>query len=288
MKYVETRDIPLGDIEIGPRGRRVDPDEVERIKTSMAEIGQATAIAVVGQLSGPKYRLLAGAHRVAAAVALGWPAIRAEIKEIDENMSAGLAAELEEIDENLGRHDLNYLDRANSAGRRMAILKEIYPERFQRGGDRKGADYREKSNRDDPGLIFAQETAALLGKDESTVRRALAIYELDDSLRQRIAGTPLAKKEGELFALTRQEPAKREQIVDVLLAAYAADDGKTPSVKAIAADLEGRPDRIKPKHELDREQLIDRFKRADKKGKAGFLHFLVEIGVVPRFDSGQL
>jgi len=94
--------IPIGDIKIGER-RAVDADKVKDIADSMAKIGLGTAI-TVKKVNG-KIFLVAGEHRLQAAISLGWTTIACVF--IDPAL-----ARLWQISENLHRSDLSALERA--------------------------------------------------------------------------------------------------------------------------------------------------------------------------------
>lgn len=278
MKYLRTEDLPLAEIWVPARLRPVDPEEVEQIKASFGELGQTTPIEVVEEpRDGRRWRLVSGAHRRAAAEALAWETIRAEVKQ-PETKTAEIELQLHEIDENLRRHELNPLDRAIFVGRRLELYRTLYPERFGSGGDRRSARI---NGKDYP--WFSDEVAGLLGRSRELVKRSVRIYGLGPELLQRLAGTPLARQEGELYQLTRYSPEQRTAIVDNLLGI----ERPAQSVKQAAAVLEGRRVIERPPHEITAERLIDLWRRGDRRGRIAFMTFLTEIGVVQSYDREQ-
>jgi hypothetical protein len=110
---MEIRAIPLADIRIGPRQRRLHPDTVQALATSMAQIGLLEPVVVTEALS-----LVAGWHRLAAAQALGWETIEARVLTGDD-----LDGELAEIDENVVRRQLTILEEAEQLLRRDELLR---------------------------------------------------------------------------------------------------------------------------------------------------------------------
>jgi len=280
LRYLRTAEVPLAEIEVPPRLRPVDAEEVARLALSLGERGQQTPIEVVEQQQGRPYRLVAGAHRLAAATALGWETIRAEVKAAGKR--AGLELELAEIDENLQRHELNPLDRAVFVGRRLKIEKQLRPERFGRGGDRRSPAVRSKPN--DLDWSFPAEVAQLLGRSEELVRRSVRIYEgLGPELLQRLAGTPLARQEGELYQLTRYSPEQRAAIVENLLGV----ERPAQSVRQAAAVLEGAPAPAPQPHEVTLQRLSEAWRRGDRRGRIAFLDWLGELGVVQSYEREQ-
>lgn len=112
------------DIEVGDRHRDISEDAVARLASSMSEIGlrQPITVRVVdemmvdGCLTAGVPVLVAGAHRHAAAIRLGWDKI--DCIEVEDDP---LTAELWELAENLHRLDLTK-DQRNQHIRRYAEL----------------------------------------------------------------------------------------------------------------------------------------------------------------------
>lgn len=288
MKYIGARDIELDQITVGERLREPAPERVAGLAASIKEDGQSQPIEVARDDTG-RFVLIAGAHRLAAVQSLGRNTIWAAIFSTETDNPAREIA-LREIGENLVRVDLDPAERGNFIARFEEIHEEAHPGALGRGGDRKSVDF--KGENQNVKLHFDLEVARKTGLSKELINRALRIGRmlraLDKESRHLIANSPLAKKEGELYALTRQEPEMRGKIVEAWLAAAAAGGGKASSVTQIANELKGQAVQPKPKHELDTEQLIERFKRAEKRGKAGFLEFLVEIGAIAAFEASHL
>jgi hypothetical protein len=114
------------DIEVGERHRDISEDAVARLAASMSEIGlrQPITVRVVdemmvdGCLTAGVPVLVAGAHRHAAAIRLGWDKI--DCIEVEDDP---LTAELWELAENLHRLDLTKDQRDQHIRRYAELLK---------------------------------------------------------------------------------------------------------------------------------------------------------------------
>jgi ParB family transcriptional regulator, chromosome partitioning protein len=186
--------IPLDLIEVGKRLRAVDADYVAMIAVSLAERGQDTPIIVAAHpADASRYRLVAGGHRVAAAKQAGWTEIAAKVVEADE-----LQAKLIEIDENLVRRELSALDRAVFLAERKRVYELLHPETAHGKAPKpKGSEKRAGVHT----FSFSKATAARLGLNESTIRRAVARAKLPEEVRALIAGTPAADSGAEIDKL---------------------------------------------------------------------------------------
>ena len=151
--------VQLSSLTIGKRHRAIDKFKVASLAKSMAAIGLQQPISVY--VVGDAVHLVAGLHRVKAAMSLGWEYIDAIVVELDE-----LDRELWEIDENLQRAGLSaaeerehfkrrkelWAKRAKSEWRMMRRVTASAP----KGGRPKG---------------FAAETAAATGLSKSQINR---------------------------------------------------------------------------------------------------------------------
>ncbi len=227
---IDTKQVPVADIKMATRLRRVDQAHVELLADSMRDKGLIQSIVV--EKDGTKLTLVAGAHRLAAAKQLGWDKIEARL-------TGRLTANdrrLLEIDENLARHDLNPLDRAIFMAQRKRIFELENPE-IGHGGDRKSDQALNIST----WSSFSEETAKELGFGESTIRRAVAIAQgLAPATRKALAGTPLCKKEGELFKLSKLPKDDQMPVLELALAEDAP-------LSIDAANRLHRGEEVKPK-----------------------------------------
>jgi hypothetical protein len=228
--WTELQPVPVNDIEVEP-GRRIPSSEaVERIASSMREIGLQTPLTVRPRITDGRYRLVlvTGAHRLAAAKALGWSKIDCFIADNtdDEN------AELWEIDENLIRSELDAAEHARLTKRRAEIIEARARE--QASLSPVGTGTNAKGRKDTKGIRDAasvRDQAEKTGESKTKVARSKKRAEMlgDDTLR-RVTGTPLGTG-AQLDALMRQDAGKREELIK---RAEAGED--VSAVRILAAD----------------------------------------------------
>lgn len=183
--------------------RPLQADAVASLAASMAAVGLLQAIVVktaeLNSMGRPGYKLIAGAHRVAAARSLGWEYIEANV--LDGGL-AYLETELIEIDENLCRAELSPAQRAAAIKRRREIWTALHPE----GGNSVPT----------PGGLqvqqFAADTAKVSGQSKRSINQHLARADaLGDDLHA-VAGTSLDKGV-ELDALKALPPEQRAPLI---------------------------------------------------------------------------
>lgn len=166
---MQTISIRVDDIEIGERHRALSEDAVQRLATSMREIGlkQPISVRVVdemeieGELTSGVPLLVAGAHRLAAAKTLAWSHI--DCIEVEDDP---ISAELWEIAENLHRCDLTK-DQRDKHIRRYAELIAL-----RRSDEKPGTDVRVSNGRGNKSI--ATEVAENTGLTARHVRRVLS------------------------------------------------------------------------------------------------------------------
>lgn len=226
MKPLGLHTIPLAGIDASDRLRQVDPDHAVLLAENIRQTGRLRQPIEVRAKKKGGYQLIAGGHRLRAAELLGWTEIEAFVFDASDD-----EARLAEIDENLVRHDLNPLDRAVFLAERKALYERLYPD--TKAGVA-GGKARQGTATDI--MSFARDTAERCGLDERTIRRAVMIASrLAPEVRARIAGTWIAKKQSELLALAKVEPAKRLHVLDLML----DEDRPASSVTAALRLLEG-------------------------------------------------
>lgn len=280
MKHLETKLVAIADIDIGTSWRPLNDAWVTGLAAKIVKNGQKTPIELVVQKKGKPYRLVAGRHRIAALQLNGETQIRADIFE-PEKQHASLYIELAELDENLDRQELNPLDRAVFIGRREEIYLQLHPETAQ---GKAGAAARHGHANEM--LSFAEETAELIGLGVRAVQRATRIYKaLDPETRKRLAGTPLANKEGELYTLASYGPEHQAQILDMCLRA----EDPVASVRVAGDIVDGHRAKAPNPADQQYDKLTDTWKRATSaKARARFLADLVEKGIIPSFNKENL
>lgn len=258
--------LPLSAIDVGDRLRDVDQDHVDLIAVSMEDLGQKTAIWVREPNKKGTHRLIAGAHRIAAARQAGLAEVRVEIFAVDD-----LTAKMMEIDENLFRRELSPLDRAVFLAERKAVYEALHPA-ATRGGDR-SPDQTDKLVSLVPS--FADATALKLGIDARSVFRAIArARNIGPDVRKTIATTWLATKGAVLDALARLEPEDQRAVV----AAMLVENGPKNVGAAIAIIRGHAPEQDDSAAQL--AALMKGWRRADKAARDRFVEFLRREGVI--------
>lgn len=166
---MQTQPIRVDDIETGERHRALSGDAVQRLAASMKNIGLKSPISIRitddvlidGKPCDGVPMLVAGAHRLAAAKALGWSHI--DCIEVEDD---AITAELWELAENLHRHDLTKEQRDEHIRRYAELLTEraarIVPQSAEQIPAPRG---RPKS--------ITTQVAEATGLSDDTVRRAL-------------------------------------------------------------------------------------------------------------------
>ena len=217
--------VQLAQIRVADRLRlALDEAKVATIAGSMAELGLQSPVLLRpwraagaegsdawGREDAGLFALVAGAHRLEAALWLGWAHIEALIVEGTPD-----EVRLIEIDENLARAELTVLDRARFLAARKRIHERMHPAQ-RRGGDRKSIDYAEENQSPKFGLRSFPEVAMERSSlSQSSLYRAVEIGKgLDDQAARDLTGTGLADREGDLHALSRM-PASKQRVIAAL------------------------------------------------------------------------
>lgn len=256
-------------IEVGDRLRAVDADHVAVIADSIRHCGRvlqpiAVASFFAEKALRPSYKLLAGAHRLAAAKVAGLKQIPVVIHD-DLN---GLQAKLIEIDENLLRHELNPLDRAVFLAERKRVYEELHPE--TKAGVA-GAKAKHGSANDT--MSFAKDAAEKIGLNPRSIERAVSIANgLSPDVRRSLAGTELSKNQKELLLLAKQAPDEQARIVGLIV----GGDGSVKSVKAAIASVGGKVTEAPDSSLLQVKRLMDAWRHAGIPARRAFVRDLSE------------
>ena len=212
---------PIDMIEVEDRLRSVDEAAVDHIAESMEARGQIYPIQI-RTIEPGRFRLIAGAHRIAAARKLGWTHIEAFlVDDLDKE-----EARLLEVDENLCRAELDPVDRAHFFATRKEIYQRLYPE-TRHGGDRKSLQYRNNINlskrqldqegHDTPQarpLSFVDDTAASTRWSPHTIHVYTRIGErLDPDLRKALSGTPIGRRRKDLERIADMDADKQQDLL---------------------------------------------------------------------------
>ncbi len=231
--------VALDAIEIIERLRPVDADNVAAIAASMAEIGMQQPIIVRPVDGSNRLRLVAGAHRVAAAIQLGWDEIGAIVLPVDDAQ-----ARVIEIDENLMRRELSLLDRAIFLGQRKGLHEIAHPETAHGKSKRKSRD-RKVANLATFSR-FSADAARKTGLSERSIRRAAALFSaLAPETVALLRLTPFADNQAALQKLADMEDKKAQVDVARKLAEGAARNVYEAALAAgIGSPSDGDPDEI--------------------------------------------
>ena len=192
----------LDDIVVPPnRLRGLQSDKVAELSESMKQPAGLLHPIVVQWGDGDGYKLIAGAHRLAAAKALGWTSIAVTILNgIDADQ-----AQLAEIDENLCRAALSDAEEAACFAARKAVYLRLHPETGH-GGDRgQDPDFGSCSP------AFVDDAAAKTGQSRSSVAQKTARGEHIEGVAS-LAGTSLDKGT-ELDALAKKPKEEQRKLI---------------------------------------------------------------------------
>ncbi len=255
--------IALAEIHASDRRRPVDPEQVQVIAESVGEIGLQSPIAVrLDPADAAGYRLVAGAHRIAAAAELGWTRIDALVVDGSDDELA-----LMEIDENLARAELTPLDRALFLAERKAIYLRLHPGAGKPGRPRQSANCA-KFAQFQP-RSFEEDAERQVGLSRRGVYRALEIGTgLVPTLAEALRDTPLSRREGDLFRLARMPAADQEAAAERI----RAGDEVKPAKLGDVVKTSPRERQAK----TARDDLVEAWNRARPEERRWFLEWLRE------------
>lgn len=258
--------LPLAEIEVPARLRPVDEAYVAVLATSIDDHGLEQPIVVRPVAGGDDvtpYRLVAGAHRLAAVRSLGRAEIPAVVRDLDDD-----EARIVEIDENLIRRELNILDRALFLRERKDVYERLNPE-ARHGGDRRSDKTKSQPLRLDLGLRaerFTAEVAEKVGLSERTVQLAIQMAtELDPEAVDLLRATKFAANQNALLKLSKEPPAKQR----TLARALADGAAKTLAAAKVAAGFE--VETVDDPQARHLATLLESWARADEGTRAAFL-----------------
>jgi N6-adenosine-specific RNA methylase IME4 len=233
-------------IFVGERLRALSESAVALLTHSLQTIGLVHPITIYRHNGSATPRLVSGAHRLAAAKAIGWETIPCVVAPSDD---ADMRA-LIEIDENLQRSDLTAAERAMHVSKRKEIYERLHPE--TRNGENQHTRVRKVC---EPSGRFTEETAARTGKSERSIQldamRAAAIPQIAETI-----GTCLDIGE-ELDALAKLPHKRQAEII-----AKAKSEPKTKSKRKRTVSAKGEAKKMQ-RDKRERE-LADSTERASK------------------------
>jgi ParB/RepB/Spo0J family partition protein len=158
-------------IIVGEGRRPIDGKNVDAIAQSMKRDGLLQPITVCKRPGmSPRYELVGGAHRLAAARALGWRTINAVVIDRDGRFASAIA-------ENLMRKNLLPLEQADAI---VEYARNRIAKKASRGGDQ-------------PHDKNISSVAKALGFDRRVVRNAYLINKLEPAIRELLMSSGLHK-----------------------------------------------------------------------------------------------
>lgn len=227
--------LPVAEVEIGKRLRPVDETWAEALGQIMQVEGQKTSIEVCRLPGHSNWTLVAGAHRLTGAKAVGITYIRAIVVEADpaERLSR-------EISENLWRRGLDPVDRAAFIAELVTLHKQrngIDPEQDGRATSAAIRWQKQLQSEADDATItmnvaygWSDEIGEKLGLSAVSIRRDLLLHRrLSPSVLYQLrtcffgGAHPILKNATQLRALAKLSERQQETVVGLLI----ADSAKT-------------------------------------------------------------
>lgn len=259
--------ISIAAIKVEERLRAVDPDFAAYLAESIQDCGLLQPV-VVTRDGQQGYKLIDGAHRLAAVQSLNWIAVEARVLELAET-----ERRLAEVEANLMRRDLNYLDRGKFLAEQRALVISLHGVNLQETQDNSACGHA-RAHTGGGRRAFDRYTAEKLGISERQVRYLASFHEhIAPDLVERLAATVIANRPTELKALCRLRPALQREVV-----ARLTDPG-TParSVREALVALGERPVPA-PRAERLLSAAKTHAARLDARGRVRFIAWLRELG----------
>jgi len=273
-KLIETTELLISDIDTKGRLRPVSDAAVQSLVVSIEQLGQMKDEIHVRRVAHQdgKLRLIAGGHRIAAAVAMGWEKIPAKVWDCTDDWAALL-----EIDDNLAHAELDALDLAVFLAKRKRIYEKLHPEtKAGVAGANSRWNATELSS-------FASTAAEKRGITERQIRKIVAVGEALSPFV--IAGFRAMPKPATLKDLETYAKIKDEHVQAKVLGNL-----KNGTSKTVAEALNVvSPKKSKHKDPVDEAhmKLFDLWKRSSKPAKKRFVRdiekeitaLIAELGV---------
>ncbi|WP_052215603.1 MucR family transcriptional regulator [Sphingomonas sp. ERG5] len=269
--------IPVAQVEIGERMRDLDEFWALALGNVMAREGQQTPIEVCRLPGKPGWRLVAGAHRLTGARAVGMELI--EAREVSNSMAH---RKMREISENLWRRDLDPIDRAAFMAelvilKREAVGLEAAAHRSASVAKRWQQELTDEAEHTVETISnvygFSEEIGVQLGLSGRTVRNDLLLYRRlapSQVAKLRAARHPLATNAAQLRVLTKLDHSEQEQAIDLLLG------GSVKTIGDAIAKMKGTNRATNP-DDKRLSAFIGTFHRMDIAEKRGALFHLAPL-----------
>lgn len=242
--------VPVDQIDASGGLRPLDMAWVEGLAGLMKRDGQRRPIEIYR--AGAGYRMIAGRHRLAAAAALGWATIDADILD-----GAALDRRASEVSENLFRLNLSPLDRAAFVAEQIAIEKartgvteDASAQSVAanaRWSAKAKADASDASDMMSHAYGWTDAVAEAAGLTRRTIERDLELHRgIRPDVAAAIRALPVAGNGSQLRALARLAEGEQRAVAELLIAGTAkgVTDAmatmrqrpvKSPAQKAVSA-----------------------------------------------------
>lgn len=264
-------ELPVKDIVMRDRRRPVSAAGVAAIRASIEELGVMQDPIHVRKVPhrGGEYVLMVGAHRLTAAIEMGWETIPVTCWKCNDDFAA-----LMELDDNLAGAELSNLDKALFLAERKRVYERIHPE----AKAMTGADLVAKRwNTAELGSVvsFADSIADAMGITPTQIRKICrAGMSLDprDVQLLRKAPKPVALKD--LLEISKiAETGERYHVVEAL-----STGGAKSASEARKAWKQKKGEAPAPANQTEQAfaRLSDAWKRAPKAARARFLETFAE------------
>ncbi|OQU28093.1 ParB N-terminal domain-containing protein [Vibrio parahaemolyticus] len=207
--------IPIKDIVVQERERKVNNKKVHELAKSIHTLGLISPIVVTSQKI-----LVAGAHRLEAYKLLGLEEIESRVLESDED------ARLVELDENYKRNDLTPTQRKQHMLKRISEIKlrfrdEIYDQAIQESIDSKNLSPKDKQAAIDTALGYREPDTVkpkireVAKKAQNKLEKlAVEVVEGEYGCTQRAVRDVIrAEKKSATPMITFDEPEKKDPVV---------------------------------------------------------------------------
>lgn len=206
--------VAVAEVHTLGRLRPVSTVAVASLVASITELGVMKDAIHVRKKHNGELHLIAGAHRLQAAVEMGWAEVPAKVwTNVTDDW-----ARLMEVDDNIAGAELTALDTAVFLAERKRLYEKLHPE-TTRGGDRRSADFQTDTM---SVWSFAAATAEKFGLTDRHVRRMVAAgaaLSPQETQQLREAQKPLTLKD--LQVIAKVKPAERREIVAQLVVGEA-------------------------------------------------------------------
>lgn len=271
MKVIQ---IPVVAIESTGRLRPVNWQAVEGLVRSIRRDGLRQPVEVVKLEGRMRWRLVAGAHRLAAIAEIGDAMIDAVEVDGDEAALRRL-----EVMDNLARNELTKLERCRFVAELKRIHQAANPD-ARHGGNRKGGRKQPSDQVANVGNLIEWYGEVALRSDRavrSIMREASIGERLTDDSFARLAGSAFDDNQRDLELLSKEGPDRQKAILDALF--RKADPAG--SVAEAIDELDGGAGRKDDDEEKAIGRLVERWNRAPAYVRRSF------IKAIPTDDLAQ-